>query len=133
MSNRATLIAEVSTPASASRDTISRRNRSGFSSSQPRISGAWASNASERRSPPIANASARPSRCQVAAHLTAVAREMRIRRPAALADMPSSKAATNRPRKSEEYGFPIHADPLHGSQHESEITPDGNPKDSRWS
>jgi len=45
----------------------------------------------------------------VAAHLTAVARAIRILRPAALADMPSSRAATNRWRKSEEYGFPIHA------------------------
>jgi hypothetical protein len=60
-------------------------------------------------------------------------REMRIQRPAALADMPSSRAATNRPRKSVEYGLPINADPLHGSQFESEIKPDGNPKESSWS
>jgi hypothetical protein len=66
----------------------------------------------------------------VPAHLTAVARAIRILRPAALADMPSSRAATNRRRKSEEYGFPIHADPLHGSQHESEIAPGVNPYDS---
>ena len=69
----------------------------------------------------------------MAAHLTAVARAIRILRPAALADIPSSRAATNRWRKSEEYGFPIHADPLHGSQYESEIAPDVNPKDSTWS
>lgn len=131
-SSGATLIAEVSTPASASRDTISRRNRSGLFSSQPGISGAWASNGSNRRSPPIGNASACPCLRHVAAHLTAVAREIRIRRPAALVDMPSSRAATNRPRKSQEYGFSIHAHPLYGSQYESEIRPDGTPKGPSW-
>ena len=45
---------------------------------------------------PIGSASARPSQCQVAAHRTAVDRAMCIRRPAALADMPSSNAATKR-------------------------------------
>ena len=99
------------THASTSRDTVSCRNRSGLSSSQPRTSGAWASNTSERRSPPIGSASARPSRCQVAARRTAVAREIRVLRPAALADMPSSNTATNRPSKSEHYGFRIHAAP----------------------
>jgi hypothetical protein len=53
---------------------------------------------------------------------------MRILRPAALADIPSSRAATNRCRKSDEYGFPIHADLPPGSQHESEIQHHGNPQ-----
>ncbi|MEI6099075.1 MAG: hypothetical protein WCS20_12420, partial [Alphaproteobacteria bacterium] len=41
--------------------------------------------------------------------------------------------ATNRPGKSVEYALPINADTLHGSQFESEIKPDGNPKGSSWS
>ncbi len=72
----------------------------------------------------------RPSPRHVAAHRTDVAREMRIRRPAALADMPSSRAATNRPHNAVKYGLPMNADPLHGSQSEPEIKPDGKPMDS---
>ena len=75
----------------------------------------------------------RPSPRHVAAHPTDVAREMRIRRPAALADMPSSRAATNRPHNAVKYGLPMNADPLHGSQSEPEIKPDGKPIDSGWS
>jgi hypothetical protein len=115
-------------PSAASRAAISLRKRSGVSATQPRIVSACASSASERRSPPIGSASARPSFRQIAAHRTAVERAMRILRPAALADIPSSRAATNRCRKSDEYGFPIHADLLPGSQHESEIQHHGNPQ-----
>ena len=118
-SSRATRITEVLTPASASHNTTSGKNRSGFSSSQPRISGAGAS-----------NASARPSLFPTPGQRTAVAREIRIRRPAALADMLSSRATTNRPRKSDHYGLPIHAASRHGSRHETEIRPDGTPRES---
>jgi hypothetical protein len=50
--------------------------------------------------PPMGSASARPSARQIDAHRIPVARETRIRAPAALAVIPSSSAATNRPCRS---------------------------------
>ena len=94
--SRETLATKLLTRSPASRATISQRKRSGVSSSQARIFGACASSASGRRSPPIGSEQARPSRRHVAAQRTAVDRAMRILRPAAPADMPSSSAATKR-------------------------------------